>query len=118
MWTDLPKVDKPWGYEITIFRDSNYWTKILTIYSGESLSLHYHENRDEYLKPYEGGLILTVNGATNIKMKPWFQYSLPANVIHRITNPQKHSISVVEVAVGSLETNDIIRIHDKYRRCE
>jgi mannose-1-phosphate guanylyltransferase len=114
---DTPATDspKPWGkYEI-VFRDEHTWTKALTIYAGESLSLHYHEFRQELWFPLEDGLTGIINGGPPIDLTSGHVYSVPHNVLHRIINPTNQSLRLIEVATGMVYDDDIIRIYDKYR---
>ena len=55
-------VPKPWGEEILFARTGRYAGKILRIRAGESLSLQYHERKEESLYLYQGSLRLLLPG--------------------------------------------------------
>lgn len=109
------KVIRPWGTSRLIYKDANSWTKTLTIYGNESLSLHYHEFRTELWFPLDSGLRGIINGASAIDLEPGRVYRVPQNVVHRIINPTAEPKQLIEVAHGRVEDADIIRVYDKYR---
>lgn len=109
------EVPKPWGKYEVIHRDENSWTKALTIYAGESLSLHYHEFRKELWFPLDAGLVGIINGGPTLDLLVGHVYSVSQNVLHRIINPTGQDLRLIEVATGWMDDADIIRIYDKYR---
>jgi mannose-1-phosphate guanylyltransferase len=113
--TPTIKSPKPWGKYEVIFRNEVTWTKALTIYAGESLSLHYHEFRQELWFPLEAGLRGVINGSPALDLTVGHVYSVPQNVLHRIVNPTGQDLRLIEVATGTMDDADIIRVYDKYR---
>lgn len=109
------KSSKLWGTYEVIFRNEFTWTKTLTIFAGESLSLHYHEFRRELWFPLEAGLVGIINGGGALDLTPGHVYSIPQNVLHRIMNPTGRDLKMVEVAEGQISDADIIRIYNKYK---
>jgi mannose-1-phosphate guanylyltransferase len=109
------KSPKPWGQYEVIHKSTSSWTKALTIYAGESLSLHYHEFRRELWFPIDAGLVGIINGGPALDLTPGHVYSVPQNVIHRIINPTAHDLRLIEVAEGTIDDADTIRVYDKYR---
>lgn len=109
------KVSKGWGSYEVIHKSENSWTKALTIYGGESLSLHYHEFRTELWFPLDAGLVGIINGGPALDLTLGHVYSVPQNVLHRIMNPTGQDLRLVEVATGLVYDADIIRVYDKYR---
>jgi len=113
--TPTNKSPKGWGFYETIHRSSDSWTKALTIYGGESLSLHYHEFRKELWFPLDAGLVGIINGGPALDLTVGHVYSVSQNVLHRILNPTGRDLRLIEVAVGAIDDADIIRVYDKYR---
>ena len=108
-------MEVPWGKYQLIEQTDTFWAKALTIYGGESLSLHYHELRTELWFPLDQGLRGIINGSV-LDLTPGCVYSVDKNVLHRIVNPTAESLRVMEIATGAVDNNDTICIYDKYRR--
>jgi mannose-6-phosphate isomerase-like protein (cupin superfamily) len=105
----------PWGNYITIYHDSNYLVRALTINGGESLSLHYHQFRQELWFPIDKGLRGVINGSPSLDLTVGHVYSVQQNVLHRIINPTTQPLKLIEVATGRVDEQDIIIIYDKHR---
>jgi len=108
-------VVRPWGTFQIIYQTHNYWTKILTVNPGESLSLQYHEKRFEFWTPLAEGLTGVINGTT-VDLVPGTRYDVPRFVLHRISNHGTVPVSLIEVATGVPDEKDIVRVNDKYGR--
>lgn len=106
---------RPWGTYIVIYKDTTFWTKILTINPGQSLSLQYHDARTEFWYPLAPGLTGRINGSV-LDLQAFVRYDVPVRVVHRIKNPTEQPISVIEVAIGLPDEDDIVRIADNYGR--
>lgn len=115
MATSPNSAERHWGKWQIVHQSENSWTKALTIYGGESLSLHYHEFRQELWFPLDSGLRGVINGDPTLDLTVGHVYSVPQNVLHRIINPTKTPKRLIEVATGVMDDDDIIRIYDKYR---
>lgn len=112
----LKREQRPWGWFQVLYQSPGYWTKLLCVFPGESLSLQYHENRSEYWVPLEHGLRGTINGNV-LDLEPDTRYDVMPKVLHRVTNYlDKYPAQFIEVATGAPREEDIVRIHDKYRR--
>lgn len=112
---DLKFVNRPWGQYSLLYQSHDYWTKIIIVNPGESLSLQYHENRAEYWTPLDDGLRGVINGSM-IQLQTGKRYDVMRNVLHRVTNPTDYRISFIEIATGRPDESDIIRVRDKYGR--
>lgn len=105
---------RPWGEFITFAKNEMVTVKILTIKSGQSFSLQYHNNRSEewHVISGEGTILIGENthqvviGQTHI---------IPPKTNHRITSTGK-DVVILEVARGVFDEKDIIRIEDQYGR--
>jgi len=62
----IHRIPKPWGYELIFAKTDRYVGKILHVNKGESLSLQYHEMKEETLFVVRGELRLTVETAAEV----------------------------------------------------
>jgi mannose-6-phosphate isomerase-like protein (cupin superfamily) len=113
--TTANKIQCHWGWYEIIYQDTTSWTRALTILGGESLSLHYHEFRQELWFPLDEGLTGIINGGPTLDLAMGNVYSVPRNVLHRIINDTDSPKRLIEVAHGAVDDEDITLIYDKYR---
>ena len=105
---------KPWG-SFTRFTDNEPSTvKILHIQKGEEFSLQYHTHREEFWKVLEGSPDIVVGEETHIAKKD-DEFVIAPKVKHRISAP-RDDVSVLEIATGQFDEEDIVRLEDKYGR--
>ena len=113
---DIKKIDKPWGYELWWAVTEKYVGKILYIEKGHSLSLQYHEIKDETLYLQKGKLLLEIhndNGEIEeIMMTSDKSFRIKPLVKHRLRALEDSSV----LEVSSPEVDDIVRIIDEYGR--
>ncbi len=110
----MRRVDKPWGYEIWWAQTDRYVGKILHINAGHTLSLKYHERKDETLY-LQLGLMdmqfgLSAERLETKRMQPGDVHHNPPGMIHRL-------IAVTDVdlfEVSTPEVEDVIRLEDAY----
>ena len=108
-------VPKPWGREEIFAENERYAGKLLYLSPGHSLSLQYHERKDETLYVLEGEVILLVGteGDMNeIRLKPGQSYRIRPGTRHRMSA----EIACVLVEVSSPELDDVVRLEDAYGR--
>lgn len=108
-------VPKPWGREVIFAETERYAGKILHLSPGHSLSLQYHERKDETLFVLEGEvrLLVEVDGAMEERrLKPGDAYRIRPGVKHRMQADQP----CVLVEVSSPELDDVVRLEDAYGR--
>ncbi len=108
-------VPKPWGREVIFAETERYAGKLLHLSAGHSLSLQYHERKDETLYVLEGEVVLLVEvGATMTEMR------LQPGESQRILPGQRHRLRAekpcVLVEVSSPELDDVVRLEDAYGR--
>lgn len=113
---ELPyRVDKPWGYELVWARTDRYVGKILHINKGHSLSLQFHEMKEETLYVVEGELKLTIesNGdRRELALRKGEAFHIPPRLIHRM-----EALADTDVAeVSTTELDDVVRLEDRYGR--
>ena len=117
---EIPKrVDKPWGYELWWARTDRYVGKILHLRRGESLSLQYHNVKDETIMLQAGRLLFETRPAgtaegelTKIEMKPGDVFHITPGTLHRMTGIEDCDI----VEVSTPELDDVVRLEDRYGR--
>jgi mannose-6-phosphate isomerase len=116
---EIPKrVDKPWGYELWWARTDRYVGKILHLRRGESLSLQYHNVKDETIMLQAGRLLFEMRPAgtegelKKIEMKPGDVFHITPGTLHRMTGIE--DCDIVEVSTPELE--DVVRLEDRYGR--
>ncbi len=110
------KVYRPWGAYDSIDNGSRFQVKRITVKPGATLSLQMHHHRAEHWIVVSGTaevtrgdevLLLTENQSTYI----------PLGVTHRLKNPGKLPLELIEVQSGSyLGEDDIVRFEDQYGR--
>jgi mannose-6-phosphate isomerase-like protein (cupin superfamily) len=111
-------VPKPWGREEIFAENERYAGKLLYISAGQSLSLQYHERKDETLYVLEGEVILLVGAGddrkrlTELRLRPGESYRIRPGTLHRMRAEQP----CVLVEVSSPELDDVVRLEDAYGR--
>jgi mannose-1-phosphate guanylyltransferase / mannose-6-phosphate isomerase len=107
---------KPWGYYQAIDTGPRYQVKRIVVDPGKQLSLQKHFHRAEHWVVVRGTADATVGGETSTIHENESIY-VPIGGVHRLANPGKIPLELIEVQVGSyLGEDDIIRIEDPYRR--
>jgi mannose-6-phosphate isomerase-like protein (cupin superfamily) len=109
------RVPKPWGYELIFAKTAHYAGKILHVNRGESLSLQYHEMKEETLYVVAGELRLTVEhegDRRELTLRAGQAFHIPPRMIHRM-----EAIADTDVAeVSTPELDDVVRLEDRYGR--
>lgn len=110
------KVEKPWGWELVWAEADDYVGKLLFVRAGESLSLQYHEVKDESWLVQEGRAKLELGevGGTleTFEIAPGDAYRFRPRTVHRVTAVE--DTLVVEVSTNHL--TDVVRLEDRYGR--
>ena len=110
------RVDKPWGWELVWAETDEYVGKLLFVRAGESLSLQYHEAKDESWLVREGRARLElgeVGGELEAsEIEPGDTFHFPPRTVHRVTALE--DTLVVEVSTNHL--TDVVRLEDGYGR--
>ncbi len=109
-------VRRPWGGFETILEGPGYKVKRLFVEPGRRLSLQRHRFRAESWVVVDGSPRLIVSGRLR-RVRAREMVSVPRGAWHRIENPGKVAVTIIEVQHGSyLGEDDIIRRHDDYGR--
>jgi mannose-6-phosphate isomerase len=114
--TSPRRIDKPWGWELVWAEAEQYVGKLLFIRAGESLSLQYHERKDESWLVQEGRARLElgeVGGELEaVEIVPGESFRFRPGTVHRVTAIE--DTLVIEVSTPDLE--DVVRLEDRYGR--
>jgi len=107
---------RPWGRYTNLFNGKNFLIKELFVKSNGILSLQKHFHRAEHWLVTQGSPKITLNKKHFIK-KPSETIFIPLGAIHRIENPNRKPVKIIEAQVGSiLKETDIVRYQDIYGR--
>jgi mannose-1-phosphate guanylyltransferase/mannose-6-phosphate isomerase len=107
---------RPWGRYVNLFEGKGFLVKELYVKSKSSLSLQKHHHRSEYWLVTNGKPLITIN-KNKFTKKPNESVFIPQGAIHRIENPYKKPVKIIEVQTGPiLKESDIVRYQDIYGR--
>ena len=111
------RVEKPWGYELIWAVSDIYVGKVLFVKAGHSLSLQYHEEKDESWLVQSGRARIELGpvgsdtlAAEEVGAGAAFRY--PPQTVHRITAVE--DTTILEVSTPHLD--DVVRLEDSYGR--
>ena len=107
---------RPWGSYTNLFKGKNFLVKELNVKSKGILSLQKHHHRSEHWLITQGKPLITLNKKKLSKSVNESIY-IPKGAIHRIENPFKINVKILEIQKGSiLKETDIVRYQDIYGR--
>ena len=110
------KEERPWGWYDVITEGSRYKVKCIEVSAGSSLSLQRHTHRAEHWVGVAGTALVHIDGKKHLIVENQSTY-IPVGVKHRLTNPGKIPLKIIEVQSGAyLEEDDIERFDDDYGR--
>ena len=110
------KVYRPWGSYDSIDNGDRFQVKRITVKSGAKLSLQKHYHRAEHWIVVRGSALVT-NGDKEILLTENQSTYIPVGQVHRLENPGKVDLELIEVQSGSyLGEDDIVRFEDSYGR--
>ena len=117
--TEPQKVDKPWGHELLWSKTERYAGKILFVKAGESLSLQFHNVKDEawYVLSGRAELELGAPGERMLNTEvvgSGSAFHFPPGTVHRLTAVE--DTTILEVSTPQLD--DVVRLEDRYGRAE
>lgn len=111
-------VYRPWGKYEVLIDEKMHKVKKITVYPGAQLSLQAHYHRAEHWIVVKG-VAKVVHGDKEIFLKENESTFIPALTKHRMENPGKTNLEMIEVQTGNyMEEDDIIRYEDIYNRLE
>lgn len=110
------KVSRPWGWYDSIDEGERFKVKRIQVKPGASLSLQMHHHRAEHWIVVKGVAEIT-NGDKVITLTENQSTFIPQGQTHRLANPGKTPLGIIEVQSGSyLGEDDIVRFEDTYGR--
>ena len=111
-------VHRPWGWYDGIDEGSRFQVKRILVKPGASLSLQMHHHRAEHWIVVRGTAEVT-NGEQVILLSENQSTYIPLGQVHRLSNPGKVPLEIIEVQSGSyLGEDDIVRFDDTYGRTQ
>lgn len=113
---DHTRVHRPWGSYQSVDNGDRHQVKRIIVKAGGRLSLQKHHHRSEHWIVVRGAARVTVNELVTTVFENQSIY-IPIGATHRLENPGKIPLELIEVQTGSyLGEDDIIRIEDDYQR--
>ena len=107
---------RPWGYFETLSVGPRFQVKLLHVEPGQRLSLQMHHHRSEHWVVVQGTATVEIDGAEKLVRENESVY-IVATQWHRLANPGKVPLRLIEVQTGTyFGEDDIIRSDDVYRR--
>jgi mannose-1-phosphate guanylyltransferase/mannose-6-phosphate isomerase len=112
----LPRDYRPWGWYESIALGPRFQVKRIVVNPGGILSLQSHNHRSEHWIVVEGTAKVTIDKDITIVNENQSVY-IPLGAIHRLENPSKLRLTLIEVQTGNyFGEDDIIRYEDAYAR--
>jgi mannose-1-phosphate guanylyltransferase/mannose-6-phosphate isomerase len=107
---------RPWGSYESLVIGNRFQVKLITVKPGGTLSLQKHFHRSEHWVVVRGAAKVLVGDIEKIVSENESVY-IPVGTVHRLENPGKIPLELIEVQTGSyLGEDDIIRLKDVYAR--
>jgi mannose-1-phosphate guanylyltransferase/mannose-6-phosphate isomerase len=112
----LPRDYRPWGWFESIALGPRFQVKRIVVNPGAALSLQSHNHRSEHWIVVEGTAKVTIDDQVKTVIEDQSVY-IPLGAVHRMENPGKLPLILIEVQTGSyFGEDDIIRYEDVYSR--
>ena len=112
----FPKDHRPWGWFESLALGDRFQVKRICVKPGAALSLQSHKHRSEHWVVVEGTAKVTIDDEVKLVSEGQSVY-VPLGTKHRMENPGKFPMLLIEVQIGTyLREDDIIRYEDIYAR--
>jgi mannose-1-phosphate guanylyltransferase/mannose-6-phosphate isomerase len=112
----LPRDYRPWGWYEGIALGPRFQVKRIVVHPGAALSLQSHHHRAEHWIVVEGTAKVTIDEKTQLISENQSIF-IPLGAVHRLENPGKLPLTLIEAQTGAyLGEDDIIRYDDVYAR--
>ena len=110
------RIYRPWGYYEALAEETRWQVKLIRVKPEEKLSLQMHHHRSEHWIIVKGTAKVEIDKKIEILTENQSVY-IPLGSKHRLTNPGKIPLILIEVQSGSyVGEDDIVRFDDKYGR--
>jgi len=114
--TDFPKDHRPWGWFESLAIGNRFQVKRIHVHPGAALSLQSHHHRAEHWIVVSGTAEVTIDDQVQLVSENQSVY-IPLGAVHRMRNPGKVPMILIEVQTGAyLGEDDITRYEDAYAR--
>jgi len=114
--TMFPKDHRPWGWFESLVIGDRFQVKRIHVHPGAALSLQSHHHRAEHWIVVSGTAEVTINDDVRLVSENQSVF-IPLGAVHRMKNPGKVPMVLIEVQTGAyLGEDDIIRYEDVYSR--
>ncbi|MBY8974185.1 mannose-1-phosphate guanylyltransferase/mannose-6-phosphate isomerase [Rhodobacteraceae bacterium NNCM2] len=114
--TEFPRCYRPWGWYETLALGGRFQVKQIMVKPGGQLSLQSHVHRSEHWVVVSGTARVTVDEEVKLMTENESVY-IPLGAVHRLENPGKVELHLIEVQSGPyLGEDDIVRYEDVYAR--
>ena len=115
--SQVQRVDKPWGHEEWFaLVDSKFCGKAIHVSAGHSLSLQYHERKEETISVQSGRLRVEIgpheSQLEEFDLDPGESIHLTPGTRHRVTA----LVDTVMLEASTTEVTDVVRLEDRYGR--
>ncbi|EDY37390.1 mannose-1-phosphate guanylyltransferase/mannose-6-phosphate isomerase [Cyanobium sp. PCC 7001] len=112
------KIYRPWGSYDGVVEGERWQVKKIVVNPGASLSLQMHHHRAEHWVVVKGTAVVEKDGVEELVGENQSTY-IPLGARHRLSNPGKIPVEMIEVQSGSyLGEDDIVRFEDRYGRSD
>jgi mannose-1-phosphate guanylyltransferase len=112
------RIYRPWGYYDGVVEGDRWQVKKIQVKPGACLSLQMHHHRAEHWIVVKGTAVVEKDGQTELVGENQSTY-IPLGSRHRLSNPGKIPVELIEVQSGPyLGEDDIVRFEDRYGRSE
>ena len=110
------KIYRPWGHYTSIVTGTRWQIKLIEVKPNASLSLQMHHHRAEHWVIVKGTALIEKDGDKELLSENESTF-IPLGCKHRLSNPGKMPLELVEIQSGAyLNEDDIIRFEDSYGR--
>ncbi|WP_210530303.1 mannose-1-phosphate guanylyltransferase/mannose-6-phosphate isomerase [Rubellimicrobium arenae] len=112
----FPRDHRPWGWFESLAMGDRFQVKRIVVHPGAALSLQSHHHRSEHWIVVQGTAKVTVDDEVRLVTENQSVY-IPLGAVHRMENPGKLPMVLIEVQTGPyLGEDDIVRYEDVYAR--
>ena len=115
---EVKRIEKPWGFELVFAETERYCGKVIFVNAGEELSLQFHRSKDETIFVQSGRAEFEIGdpgGTLDVEVvAPGRAFHLAAGTVHRVRAIE----DTVLLEVSTPETEDVVRLEDRYGRAD
>jgi mannose-1-phosphate guanylyltransferase/mannose-6-phosphate isomerase len=105
---------RPWGFHETLIAADRFRVERVVVEPGQRMSLQKHFHRAEHWTVVQGSALVTRDGETML-VRENESVDLPIGSVHRVANPGRIPLTLIEVQTGSyLGADDVVRLDDAY----